>query len=139
MKRNLADDELKIEAYRSLQNENSAEARDTMTLDVIFVASSAAWFFKSPTSLTVLPPLVWQTLYLIVALLWFFLGFRTHCRKNERIRLMISIEKCLGFNAYRAMAPYESQKRWWLVRYPFYRGVVLFAILLVILFDLLEC
>ena len=139
MKRNLADDELKIEAYRSLQSENSSEARDTMTLDVIFVASSTAWFFKSTDPLTTVPPLFLSGSYALLAVLWFFLALRTHLRIRRRLKLMISIERCVGFCAYRAMEPYTKQKRFFPLKYPIYRGLVLVVILVVIVYDWFKC
>ena len=42
------DHQLKLEAYRSLQEVNNLETRDTMTFDGIFIAGSAGWFFKDP-------------------------------------------------------------------------------------------
>ena len=133
------DHQLKLEAYRSLQQENSSEARDTMTLDVIFVAGSTAWFFKSPGPLTTVPPWFLSLSYAFLAGLWFLLALRTHLRIRRRVKLMLSIERCVGFCAYRAMESYTKQKRFLLLKYPYYRGLVLGVILLVIVYDALKC
>ncbi len=133
------DHQLKLEAYRSLQHENSSEARDTMTLDVIFVAGSAAWFFKSPEPITSVPPWFLSLSYAFLAVLWFLLALRTHWRISRRVKLMISIERYVGFYAYQAMEAYTKQKRFYLLKYPFYRGLALFVILLVIVYDAFTC
>ena len=135
-KKLISSDELSIEAYRSLQNENSWEARDTMTLDVIFIASIATWSFKSGNLLSVLPSCLLAIVCLTITVLWWLLSWRTHCRKDERIKLMTSIERHLDFCAYRAMETYVKQARWKLVQYPVYRGVVAAAVGSAIILDL---
>lgn len=124
------DHQLKLEAYRSLQHENSSEARDTMSFDAIFIAGSAAWLFKG-ANLSSRSSLILLVGYVLLLLLWQGLALRTHRRIRKRVEKMILIEKCVGFCAYRAMKDHIA-KELRILKYPYYRAVIGASILLYI-------
>lgn len=132
---------LKLEVYRSLKEENNLEARDTMSLDAIFVAGTVAWLLR-PHNLSLPSSCILLVGYVLLLLLWYGLAWRTHKRIHKRIDIMLCIEKHVGFCAYRAMEDH-IQKEFCLLKYPNYRLLILVVILVVIAVEvgahLLKC
>ena len=126
-------DHLQLEAYRSLQQENSGEARDAMSLDAIFLVITGASLFGKTPALLPLSKIFLGVGYVMIMVLWLGLTRRQHKRIVERIKIMKGIESSVGFSAYQAMESHIGKEPS-ILKFPYYRmllALVIVAILIV--------